>query len=50
METLLFRTAVYDPVVYGGVAVVLGLIALLAALLPALRAAKANPVTALRAE
>ncbi|HVF70376.1 MAG TPA: ABC transporter permease [Chthoniobacterales bacterium] len=50
METLLFRTAAYDPFVFGGVALILGVIGLLAALLPALRAAKANPVTALRAE
>ncbi|HEV2840927.1 MAG TPA: ABC transporter permease [Chthoniobacterales bacterium] len=50
METLLFRTTAYDPLVFGGVVFVLAVIALLAALLPALRAAKADPVAALRAE
>ena len=50
METLLFRTTAYDPIVFGGVVFVLAVIALLAALLPALRATKADPVAALRAE
>jgi putative ABC transport system permease protein len=50
METLLFRTKAYDPFVFAGVALVLALIGLLAALLPALRATKADPVAALRAE
>jgi putative ABC transport system permease protein len=50
METLLFRTTAYDPIVFGGVVFVLAIIGLLAALLPALRATKADPVAALRAE
>jgi predicted permease len=50
METLLFRTKAYDPLVFAGVVFLLAVIGLLAALLPALRATKANPVTALRAE
>jgi putative ABC transport system permease protein len=50
METLLFRTKAYDPFVFAGVALVLAVIGLLAALLPALRATKADPVAALRAE
>ena len=50
METLLFRTTAYDPLVFGGVVFLLALIGLLAALLPALRASKADPVAALRAE
>jgi putative ABC transport system permease protein len=50
METLLFHTTAYDPLVFGGVVLVLGAIGLLAALLPALRATKADPVAALRAE
>src|SRR4051812_5826273 len=50
METLLFRTAAYDPLVFGGVALILAVIGLIAALLPALRATKADPVAALRAE
>jgi putative ABC transport system permease protein len=50
METLLFHTTAYDPLVFGGVVFVLAVIGLLAALLPALRATKADPVAALRAE
>ena len=50
METLLFRTKAYDPLVFAGVVFVLAIISLLAALLPALRATKADPVAALRAE
>jgi putative ABC transport system permease protein len=50
METLLFRTTAYDPIVFGVVVFVLAVIGLLAALLPALRATKADPVAALRAE
>jgi putative ABC transport system permease protein len=50
MQTLLFRTTAYDPIVFGVVIFVLALIALLAALVPALRAAKADPVAALRTE
>ena len=50
METLLFHTTAYDPLVFGGVVFVLAIIGLLAALLPALRATKADPVAALRAE
>jgi ABC-type antimicrobial peptide transport system permease subunit len=50
MQTLLFHTRAYDPMVFGGVVFVLGVIGLLAALFPALRATKADPVVALRAE
>jgi putative ABC transport system permease protein len=50
METLLFRTKAYDPLVFAAVVLVLAAIGLLAALLPALRATKADPVAALRAE
>jgi predicted permease len=50
METLLFRTKAYDPLVFAGVVFILAAIGLLAALLPALRATKADPVAALRAE
>ena len=42
MQTLLFRTTAYDPMVFGGVIFVLALIALLAALTPALRATTAR--------
>ena len=47
MQTLLFRTTAYDPFVFGFVIFVLGAIALLAAFVPALRATKADPVSAL---
>ena len=50
METLLFRTTAYDPLVFGGVVFLLAIVGLLAALLPALRATKADPVAALRSE
>ena len=50
MDTLLFRTNVYDPAVFGVVIFLLALIALLAALVPALRATRADPVAALRTE
>ena len=50
MQTLLFRTKAYDPIVFAGVVVLLALIALLAALLPAFRATKVNPIVALRTE
>ena len=50
METLLFRTTAYDPMVYCGVVFVLAVIALLAALFPAMRATRADPVAALRTE
>ena len=50
MQALLFRTQAYDPFVFAVVVLVLGTIALLAALVPALRATKADPVAALRSE
>jgi len=50
MQALLFRTTAYDPLVFVAVVVVLTLVALVAALLPARRASRVNPITALRAE
>ncbi len=50
MESLFFRTTAYDPFVFGFVVFVLSAIALLAAFFPALRATKADPVSALRSE
>jgi len=47
---LLFHTSPRDPVIYGGVAVLLLAVALVASAIPALRASRADPIAALRAE
>ncbi|MEP6762948.1 MAG: ADOP family duplicated permease [Gemmatimonadaceae bacterium] len=47
---LLFETSARDPVVYGGVAGVLVVVAVAAALIPAVRAARVDPSTALRGD
>jgi ABC-type antimicrobial peptide transport system permease subunit len=50
MRKLLFGTPPWDLTTLIGVAVVLGVSALLASFLPARRAASVDPITALRAE
>jgi ABC-type lipoprotein release transport system permease subunit len=50
IEPLLFRQSARDPLVFGGVGGVMIGVALVASALPALRAAKADPNSALRAE
>jgi putative ABC transport system permease protein len=50
METLLFETDARDPITFGGIVIVLGVIALLACAVPAFKAARVDPMTTLRAE
>jgi ABC-type antimicrobial peptide transport system permease subunit len=50
VEPLLFRQSGTDPVVYATVGVLILVVAVAASLAPALRAAKADPNTALRTE
>jgi len=50
MTSLLFRTSAYDPTVFGGVVFLLAAVGLIAAVLPAWRAAKVDPIQALRTE
>lgn len=48
LESLLYEVSATDPVIFLAAPVLLTTVALLAALVPALRAARVNPVTALR--
>jgi putative ABC transport system permease protein len=50
MKTLLFEVSTADPLTFGGVAILLLIIALLACYLPARRATKVDPMVALRFE
>ena len=50
MQTLLFEVSALDPLAFAIAAVSMVIVALLAALIPASRAARVDPVTALRNE
>jgi ABC-type antimicrobial peptide transport system permease subunit len=50
LEKMLFGIGSYDALTFAGAALVLGAVAVFASLIPALRAARVDPVTALRQE
>jgi ABC-type antimicrobial peptide transport system permease subunit len=50
MTSLLFRVKAIDPLTFGAVPVLLGVVALMACWIPARRASKTDPLIALRAE
>jgi ABC-type antimicrobial peptide transport system permease subunit len=50
MSTLLFGVSATDPITYAAVSAILGAVALLATWLPARRAARIDPMVALRAD
>jgi len=50
MQSLLFQTPPRDPVTFAAVALLLGVVAIVACIGPAMRAARVDPMTTLRAE
>jgi ABC-type lipoprotein release transport system permease subunit len=50
MTAILFEVGPYDPLTYGAVLLLIVTVTLMASLLPALRAARGDPVVALRHE
>ena len=50
IETLLFEVRPLDPIVYGGVTLVFTVVAILACLIPSARAARIDPLRALRTD
>jgi ABC-type antimicrobial peptide transport system permease subunit len=50
VEAFLFQVRPHDPVIYGAAAALLGICGIAAAIVPARRAARVNPVIAMRVE
>jgi ABC-type antimicrobial peptide transport system permease subunit len=50
MQPLLFQQSARDPLIYGGVGALIVVVALVATAVPALRATRADPNTALRSD
>jgi len=50
LQSMLFQVGLHDPLAFVAVPLLLGGVALLAALLPARRASRVDPMIALRAE
>jgi putative ABC transport system permease protein len=50
MSALLFGMSALEPIAYGGVVLVVSIVAMIACYIPARRAARVDPLVALKAE